>query len=131
MKQITTITLIIVGLINLLPIVGVASGATLAKLYGIDEPSGDLLILLRHRALMLGLVGGMLICAALVPQLQPAAMVIGLLSMLGFVALTFGVGEAGAAINRVAWIDILASIGLVAVALLNQLSKSPAAANRR
>ncbi len=64
MQRLTAALFIVVGLINFAPIGGLLSAELLANSYGITAPHGDLLILLRHRALLFGIVGGLLIVAA-------------------------------------------------------------------
>ena len=53
--------MLLVGLINFAPIIGVLSQEQLEKLYGIPIQGQDMLILMRHRAVLLGLVGGLLV----------------------------------------------------------------------
>ena len=73
---------------------------------------------MRHRAVMLAIVGALLAYAALQPPLRPIAVAAGLVSMLSFVAIAF-LGEPNEPLQRVAWIDIVASVLLVAAAVLD------------
>src|SRR4051812_48381749 len=79
--------LLVTGLVNALPMVGVAGAGRLARLYGVPITDPGLLVLMRHRAVLLGLLGVALVGAAFVPSLRLPAMVAGLVSMLAFVAL--------------------------------------------
>lgn len=124
-KTIISVGFCAVGLINFLPIVGMGSADTLAKLYGIAPPTGDLLLLLRHRALLFGVLGGLLLVAAFRPTLQYAIGIAALISMLGFVVFGWSSGTSNPAITRIVLIDIVASIGLVAVMLLMGRSEIP------
>jgi len=112
------ILLIAVGLVNVLPVAGVLSASILADAYGIAAPEGDLLILMRHRALLFGIVGGIIITAAFRPHLQPTAIIVGLVSMLGFVVLAVISKEFGTKIHNIVMVDAIASLALVTVALL-------------
>lgn len=112
------ILLIAVGLVNVLPVAGVLSASILADAYGIAAPEGDLLILMRHRALLFGIVGGIIITAAFRRHLQPTAIIVGLLSMLGFVALAIVAAEFGTKIRNIVTVDIIGSIALIAAAIL-------------
>ena len=120
MDTLAAILLAVVGVVNLVPVVGVRSARTLAKMYGIDLRDGDvdLAILLRHRAVMLGVVGALLITAAFVPTLQPSASVIGFASMLSFVALARTTPRPNRAIAKVSAIDVGASVLLGLAVLL-------------
>ena len=118
MKRVISMLLIVVGVVNLLPVAGVLSAGLLASAYGIPYPDGDLLILLRHRALLFGIVGAIIITSAFRRHLQLTAIVAGLVSMLGFVALAFLAGDYGAKLESIIIIDVAASIGLIVVALL-------------
>ena len=111
-------SLCIIGVINFAPIIGIGSPNTLAKLYGIAPPTGDLLILMRHRALLFGLVGGLLIAAAFRSEFQTIAITAGLISMLGFIALAWWTGSPNAELTRIVYIDAWASIGLIVIAIL-------------
>ena len=112
-------TLLACGLIHLLPVAGVLGGQWLDKLYGVTVKAPDLLILMRHRAILFGLIGAALIAAAMVPGLRIIAAIFGLISMLAFVWLAFGV-ETSAQIRRVVWIDVVLSV-LLGVALVLRL----------
>ena len=51
------------GLINLYPLVGVLGAKQLESLYGVDVAAPDLALLLRHRAVLFGLLGALLLAA--------------------------------------------------------------------
>jgi hypothetical protein len=119
MKHVLTLVLVVVGLINALPVTGALGREALATLYGlsIDEP--NLLVLMRHRAVLLGLVGGYLIVAAFRPALRPSAFVLGFASMLSFIVLAFGSVGIGAAVQRVALVDVVACVLLAGAVVLH------------
>lgn len=110
--------LIVVGLINFLPVVGVVSSQAIAKAYGVDEPSADSALLLRHRAALFGIVGGFIMVSALFEPLQLAAVIMAYLSMLSFVLLARMVGPIGASLSRVRNIDVVAIVLLTAVPVI-------------
>ena len=116
-EKLTTAALILAGLVNVFPVIGIASADVLARLYGIPAPEGDLLILMRHRALLFGILGVLILTSIFRRHLQPTAIVAGLVSMLGFVVLALVSGDYGAKIHNVMRIDIVASIPLAAVAV--------------
>ncbi|MGB5346975.1 MAG: hypothetical protein WBN23_12485 [Woeseia sp.] len=110
MKKILSIALAAVGLLNLFPIIGVLSAEHITGLYGIAIESADLEILMRHRAVMLGLIGGFLLLSAFRPSLQMLAASLGLVSMSSFVVLAYIAGDNGDQIHRVVVADIVGSV---------------------
>ena len=122
MQYVIAAILVVVGLINLSPVIGVLSAEQLARLYGVSLDSPDLLILMRHRALLFGLLGSLIIAAAFRPALQLFACVAGLVSMLGFIVIAYSVGNYGDAIGTVVIADLIASVGLFVVLVLRKFS---------
>lgn len=103
--------LVVAGLVNVLPVVGASGTKALRRLYGIDvAPEGaKLSLLLRHRAVLLGVVGGFMIASAWAPQLRFAGALVGLVSMLSFVAMAWTARGCGPELERVAKIDAVLS----------------------
>src|SRR5690606_4009073 len=73
MARAITALLILVGIIHLLPLSGILGAERLAALYGIAVHGPDLEILMRHRAVLFGLLGSLLVYAAFKPPLQALA----------------------------------------------------------
>ena len=113
MKYVLPSVLVLVGFINLYPVIGVLSTGNLAALYGIHLEGSELVILMRHRAVLFGLLGSFIVLSAFRPALQPSAITAGLVSMLGFVVLAFLADDYNQAINRVVVADVVASAGLL------------------
>ena len=59
--------LIVVGLIQIAPVTGVLGADRLSELYGLSFDEPNLAILMRHRAVLFGLLGAFLIYAAICP----------------------------------------------------------------
>ena len=111
------VALVLTGIVNALPLSGTVSADLLGRLYGIDPPSGDLLILLRHRALLFGLLGALMITAAFRVHLQGGAVAAGVISMAGFVALAWLQGGYGPGLRKVVITDLVACFVLLAAAI--------------
>ena len=113
----------IAGIIHVLPIPGVVGAAQLEKLYGLafDEP--NLVILMRHRAVLFGLLGVFLIYAALKDELAWIAIVGGIVSTATFVWLAWSVGNYNGAIARIVVADVVA-VGCLGVAAVCQILSS-------
>ena len=109
--------LLLAGVINLLPLVGVLGVERLQALYGMafDDPS--LRILMRHRAVLFGLLGGAMLAAAFIPPWRMPMAAAGLISMLAFIVLAMLEGGGNTAIRRVINADAIAIVLLVAALL--------------
>lgn len=116
--------LLVTGMANALPLVGVISGAKLQSLYGMAFDDPNLLILLRHRAVLFGLLGGFIMASAFIPSWRTAAMIAAMVSMLSFVALAYAQGEFNPAIRKVVMIDIALSVALLPTMVLHWMGKS-------
>lgn len=115
MMWLASILLFVVGVINFLPVLGVVSADRLAAAYGIDLFGNDLVILLRHRALLFGVLGGFILYSVFFPVYRPPAMVIAAIAMIGYVVLMFAVGNYNAELYRVMLVDYV-GIACLAVA---------------
>lgn len=104
---------LLVALINLVPVSGVISVALLENAYGIRVQSADMAVLLRHRAVLFGVVGGLLAVAAFVSSLRLAAFSAGMLSMVSFLIIRSLEGEGNAALARVALFDYVGIVALL------------------
>ncbi|PZR85177.1 MAG: phosphopantetheine adenylyltransferase [Stutzerimonas stutzeri] len=116
--------LVLAGIINLLPVVGMAGAAWLRSLYGLEIRSLDLEILLRHRAVLFGIVGGLLLVAALRPGLRDVAVLVAGASMMSFIVIALLVGGYGPAIRKVVIVDIVGILALVPAIVARSASSS-------
>jgi len=85
----------------------------LATLYGLQFNEPNIAILMRHRAVLFGVLGLFLIYAAFKPALQSAALLAGFASVLSFLYLAWSVGDYNPQVARVFAIDIAALLCLV------------------
>ena len=109
------ICFLIVGLINFIPIVGVLSDQRLNTLYGISISSPELSILLKHRAILFGMLGGFILFAAFSPSYRPLAFILGYISMISFLLIALTSGNYNQEITKVVIADIV-GIAVFAVA---------------
>jgi hypothetical protein len=108
MRFLVSGSLILAGIIHLLPLAGVLGHERLAVLYGIDTSDPNLSILLRHRAVLFGLLGAFLVVAGFRPGWQAAAFVAALVSVVSFLLLAWSTGGYNALIGRVVTVDLVA-----------------------
>lgn len=120
------ILLLVVAVIHLVPLSGALGAAALTRLYGLDFSSPDLEILMRHRAVLFGMLGLLLLAAAWRPTLRPMALLAGLASVLSFLVLAQVVGGYGDGVGRIVLADGVALPCLVAAALLQWRRPGPA-----
>lgn len=113
MRHLVSAMLVVVAIIHLVPLSGLLGTERLAVLYGIQIEEPNLAILMRHRAVLFGLLGVFLLYAAFRPTFQPAAFVAGFVSVLSFLYLAWSVGGYNAQIGRVFTADIVALVCLV------------------
>ena len=122
--------LLIAGLFNFAPIVGVLSVEQLERLYEVPLSNDDLIILMRHRAVLFGMLGAFIIYSAFRESLQILACVAGLVSMVSFIILAYASGEFGPALNKVIIADVIGSLALVLV-LFIRFRSAPSRGSRQ
>ncbi len=113
MRHLVSAMLVVVAIIHLLPLSGVLGGERLAALYGLPFNDPNLAILMRHRAVLFGLLGLFLLFAAFRPQFQAIAFIAGFVSVVSFLWLAWSVGGYNAQIARVFTADIVALVCLI------------------
>lgn len=107
--------LAVVGIIHLLPLPGVLGAAQLSALYGLDFSDPGLAILMRHRAVLFGLLGTACLIAAFRRSWQNAVIAAAAISTIAFLLLASAESHYGVAIARVVIADWIA-VACLAVA---------------
>ena len=121
MRYLVPAVLLIVAAIHALPVVGVLGAGKLVALYGVPVQDPNLEILLRHRAVLFGLLAAFLACAAFTPALHRIALVAGWVSVASYLALALSVGGFNSALSNVVRADLLALVLLLAGGLAHVL----------
>ena len=109
LKYLVPASLIVVGVIHLIPLSGALSVGRLNVLYGTSISDPDLSILMRHRAVLFGLLGIFCIYAAIKPSLQFPALIAGTISVVSFLCLASMTGGYNDELRRVFIADICAA----------------------
>lgn len=120
MNALITTLFVIPALLNLAPILGVVSAGRLEAGYGISLGDPNLVVLMRHRAVLFGIVGSLMLVAAFHPPLRTMAVGIGFASMLSFVVLAWLDGPVNAELRRLVIADLVGLAFLVAAAWLDR-----------
>ena len=123
LRRVVAAALGLVGLIHLLPLAGVLGGDRLSALYGVTLTDPNLLILMRHRAVLFGLLGAGLLLAALRPALHGGALFAGATSVVSFLILAASAESYNTAIGRVVVADVVAAVALGIGAVAHRLAR--------
>jgi len=123
MEKVVAGLLVLVGIIHLLPVSGVLGVERLAVLYGISVSEPNLEILMRHRAVLFGLLGVFLLYAAFQPSLRAWAIVAGFVSVVSFIAIAWSVGGYNESVRKVVIADVVAIVALVAAGAMHLVSR--------
>jgi hypothetical protein len=118
MEKVIGTLIAVVGIIHLMPVTGVIGNEQLATLYGILINEPNLEILMRHRAVLFGLLGVFLLVAAFRRALRTLAIIAGFVSVTSFIAIAWSVGGYNDAVNRVVIADIIAIVALITAGVL-------------
>ncbi|MEE2652761.1 MAG: phosphopantetheine adenylyltransferase [Pseudomonadota bacterium] len=124
MEKVATGLLVLVGIIHLLPVAGVLGADRLAALYGIALSEPNIEILMRHRAILFGLLGLFLVYAAFQPSLQTLAIVAGLVSVVSFIAIAWSVGGYNEPVRKVVIADVIAAVALIVAGVINLVGRN-------
>ena len=124
MRLIVPAVLVLVALIHALPIMGVLGAAKLSQLYGIPVQEANLELILRHRAVLFGLLAAFLAYAAVRPELHRIALGAGFVSVISFLVLAHPSTSLNTALTTVVRADWVALVLLVVGAIAHfKLSK--------
>ena len=112
MRYVVSAMLVVVAVIHLMPVAGVLGAERLSVLYGLQFAEPNLALLMRHRAVLFGLLGVFLLVAAFRPQWQPLAFAAAFVSVVSFLWLSWG-SASNPQIARVVTADVVALACLV------------------
>lgn len=113
LSRVIRLMLVIVAIIHLIPLSGVMGSERLAVLYGISFDDPNITILMRHRAVLFGLLGLFFLYAAFHRTVQLAALIVGLISVTSFLIIAWSAGGYNSEIARVFTADIAALVCLL------------------
>lgn len=119
--------LLVVGLIKFVPVFGVLGQDKIEEAYTVTLSTPDLSILMLHRALLFGILGGFILLSVFIEKYQIAAMCMAAISLLGFVLICHSVGGYNASIAKVLIIDYIGIAFLVAAGVLKVMAGSGSA----
>lgn len=121
MQYLWIFLVLVAAAINLAPLLGAFAPDRMTALYAVSLDDPNLQVLMRHRAVLFGIVGGLLIAAAFHPPLRTVGYAAGFVSMLSFLLIAWLVGGYSAEIQRVILIDVIGIAALAAAGLVQAL----------
>ena len=118
MNRLVAALLFGVAIIHWLPLAGVLGGERLGALYGVVIGDPNLELLMRHRAVLFGIVGTLIAAGAFHRPLRFAALAVGYASVVSFLALAYTSGTHSTQVDRVVMFDWVALALLLVASLL-------------
>ncbi len=116
------LSLLIAGIINTVPVLIAFLPDKITDSYGVTIPDANFELLLRHRAVLLGIVGGLMIYSAISKKHYDLTTLVGMVSMVSFLLLYFIMdGEINAALAVVMKFDVFAILLLLIGYLLHKI----------
>jgi len=112
MRFIPELALLLAAAIHVLPVSAAFSDAALFRLYRVRFSDPNLIVLLRHRAALFGVIAVLMLAACFETTLRHAAFAVGFASASSFVAIAWQVGGYSKAIARVVTADLIALAAL-------------------
>lgn len=114
MELVFRICLFIAGMINFIPAILAFLPNKISASYGIQMPDQNFELLLRHRAILFGIVGGIMIFSAISKKYYSVAIVIGFISMISFLILYKLInGDINPELTKVMKIDLIGILTLI------------------
>jgi len=123
MEKLFRISLFISGVINFIPSILAFLPQRLANSYGIELSNANFELLLRHRAVLFGIIGGVMIYAAISKKYYRISVSMGLISMISFVVLFMSIQKINAELETVMKLDVLAIFILLVGMILYKFKK--------
>lgn len=123
LDKIASIILFLIGVVNILPIIAFFDISKTNKLYGLPIEGENLTILMRHRGVLLAIVGIALIVSVFKSEYRILAICLALISKFAFIFLTFTSSDYNTEIKQVALIDVGAILLLLIILSIHLFSK--------
>ncbi|MGL5816703.1 MAG: hypothetical protein ACRCYR_04010 [Phycicoccus sp.] len=94
------------GLVNAAPLAAAFTPAQIGERYGIGVIDHDVSVLLQHRGVLFGVLGGGLALGATRPRFRTAAVAANAISCAAFVLIVLARHPVGPTLTTVAWADV-------------------------
>lgn len=94
----------------------------ISKSYGVEVSNVNYQLIIRHRAVFFGIIGGLIIFSAITKKYYEISTIAGLISMMSFIIMYFLIGNINNELSKVMIIDVIATIILLIVATIHTLT---------
>lgn len=112
----TALAFLALAVVHLLPVAPVFAPEAIVRLYGVSATDSTPLVLLRHRAVLLALVGILCVWASLSAQVRPAALLAAAINIASFLAFYVVYANPPGPLRTVALVDLAALVPLAVAA---------------
>lgn len=109
-RTIAIALLVVIGMLTASPSITAFNPSGITALYGVAFDNEAALLLVRHRQIMLGLLGAMLVCGAFFSPLRMLAITINVLSKSAFLALSLTTSTLTPGFQRIVYFDVVSIV---------------------
>jgi hypothetical protein len=120
MHKLAGVLMVVSAIIHFIPVMGVLGQAHLVRLYGVPIVDANLLILMRHRALLFGIVGLLLLWGAFRREARDLACCVGLASAASYLVIAGVSPNMNAALRQVFWADVIVVLALIGALVIGR-----------
>ena len=123
LQTINSILIFIIGIVNILPIMVFFDIGKTESFYGVKINGESLEVLMRHRGVLLALLGTGLIYSVFKPEFRLSIIIAALISKFVFIFLTYTTANVSAEVGKVALIDVVSIVVLLVVLTIELFTK--------
>jgi hypothetical protein len=117
-RNVAIALLLMIGMLTASPSITAFNPSGITALYGVVLDNEAALLLVKHRQIMLGLLGAVLICGAFFDSLRMMAIAINVLSKSAFLALSLTTSTLTPGLQRIVYFDVVAIVLLLLSAFI-------------
>lgn len=117
-RNAAVVILVVIGLITASPVITALNPNGITSLYNVDFEDDAVLLLVRHRQVMLGVLGAALIYGAFFYHLRMMVIFATVVSKLAFIGLCITTPDLTQGIQRVIYFDAVSIVLLLVVAVI-------------
>lgn len=112
-RKIAIALLVVIGVLTTSPSITAFNPSGITALYSVALENDVALLLVRHRQILLGLLGATLICGAFFDSLRMMAITVNVLSKFAFLALSLTTSTLTPGLQRIVYFDLVSIVLLL------------------